>query len=281
MATADLPANAPVVSIEPPSRRLAVELQPLWEYRQLLYFLTWRDLKVRYKQTVLGATWALLQPLLTTIVFTIFFGHVAHLSSEGVPYAVFAFCGTLPWTYFSNTVTAGSNSVVASASIITKVYFPRLALPISSALGALVDFMCAAVLLAPLMAWYGIAPSARLAALPLFVALAAVAGLAVAVVFSALNVRYRDVKYVIPFLMQLWLFASPVAYSATTLAQPWRTIYAMNPMVGVVEGFRWSILGVGPAPGLVTGVSALATAFLLLAGVVYFTTVEKSIADVI
>lgn len=281
MTTADWPTNASVVSIEPPRRRLAVEVRPLWEYRQLLYFLTWRDLKVRYKQTVLGASWALLQPLLTTIVFTIFFGHVAHLSSEGVPYAIFAFCGTLPWTYFSNTVTTGSNSVVASASIITKVYFPRLALPISSALGALVDFLCAAVLLVPMMAWYGVAPSARLLALPLFVMLAAAAGLAVAVILSALNVRYRDVKYVIPFLMQLWLFATPVAYSAATLAEPWRTVYALNPMVGVVEGFRWSILGVGPAPGLVTAVSALATAFLLAAGIVYFAAVEKSIADVI
>lgn len=281
MATAEWPTTAPTVSIEPPRGRLSVELRPLWEYRQLVYFLTWRDLKVRYKQTALGASWAILQPVLTTIVFTIFFGRVAHLSSEGVPYALFAFAGTLPWTYFSNAMTTGSNSVVASASMITKVYFPRIALPISAVAGAMVDFLCAAVLLIPLLAWYGVAPTVRILALPLFFLLATAAALGVATILSALNVRYRDVRYLIPFLSQLWLFATPVAYSALSLGEPWKVLYGLNPMVGVVDGFRWSLLDAGRTPGWSTLVSAITCTVLLVWGAVYFRHVEQSIADVI
>lgn len=281
MASAEWPSTAPTVLIEPASRRLGIEVRPLWEYRQLLYFLTWRDLKVRYKQTALGASWAILQPVLTTVVFTIFFGRVAHLGSEGVPYALFSFAGTLPWTYFSNATTTGANSVVASASMITKVYFPRIALPISSVCGAIVDFVCAAILLVPLLAWYGVSPSVRILALPLFFLLGTVAALGTSISLAALNVRYRDIKYVIPFLTQIWLFATPVAYSATSLHQPWKAIYGLNPMVGVVDGFRWSILGIGAPPGASTLVSTLASLILLAWGAVYFRHVEQSIADVI
>jgi lipopolysaccharide transport system permease protein len=281
VATSEWPATVPVVSIEPARRSVSLELKPLWEYRQLLYFLTWRDLKVRYKQTALGATWALLQPLLTTIVFTIFFGRVAHVSSGGVPYLIFAFAGTLPWTYFANSVTTGAGSLVASASMITKVYFPRMALPISTLLGAGVDFVIAATLLVPLLAWYGIAPTPRFLALPLFFLLATTAALGTAFFLSALNVRYRDVRYLVPLLMQLWLFATPVAYSAASLREPWHTIYGLNPMVGVVEGFRWSILSTGPAPGTVTVASALAALAMLAGGAAYFHVVEQSIADLI
>lgn len=281
MATAEWPTTAPVVSIEPPRGRFAVDLRPLWEHRQLVYFLTWRDLKVRYKQTVLGASWALLQPVLTTIVFTIFFGRVAHLSSEGVPYVLFAFAGTLPWTYCSNATTTGSNSVVVSASMITKVYFPRIALPISSVIGAMVDFLCAATLLIPLLAWYSVTPTARLLALPLFFLLATATALGTSILLSALNVRYRDVKYVIPFLTQLWLFATPVAYSASSLGRPWKLLFGINPMVGVVDGFRWSLLATNRPPGFTMLVSVLAAAALLAVATMYFSRVEQSIADVI
>jgi homopolymeric O-antigen transport system permease protein len=280
--TADWPSIAPVVSIEPPSRRhLTIELGPLWEYRQLLYFLTWRDLKVRYKQTALGASWAILQPLLTTIVFATFFGRVAHLRSEGVPYFLFVFTGMLAWSYFSNAITAGSNSVVMSASMISKVYFPRIALPISSVLGAIVDFLCGFVFLVPLLAWYRAVPTIRILALPLFFLLATVVALGTAVMLAALSVRYRDVKYVIPFLTQLWLFATPVAYSAASLGQPWVLLYRLNPLVGVVDGFRWSLLGTGRSPDWSTLISACAGAALLVCGAAYFQRVDESMADVI
>jgi len=268
-------------TIVPPSGWFALDLAPTWEYRQLLFFLTWRDLKVRYKQTALGAGWAILQPLLATIIFTVFFGRVAHLSSEGVPYVIFAFAGTLPWTYFANAMTNGSNSLVAAASMITKVYFPRMALPISAVFGCAVDFLCAAVLLIPLMAWYGEAPTWRLLALPAFFLLATGAALGMALFLSALNVSYRDVKYVIPFLTQMWMFATPVVYSAANLKQPWRTLYGLNPMVGVVEGFRWAIIGTGPAPGLTTLASVGTTVVLLIGGAAYLRHVDQSMADVI
>jgi lipopolysaccharide transport system permease protein len=269
------------VEIEPARRRIAIEVRPLWEFRSLLYFFTWRDLKVRYKQTLLGASWAVLQPLLTTAVFAVFLGHVAHVSSQGAPYLIYAFTGMLPWTYFSSGVTMGSASLVASASIITKVYFPRITMPIASVLGCAVDFLCAATVLVPMMAWYGIAPSLRLLTLPLFLLLATVCTLGVAIFFAALNVRYRDVKYVIPFLVQIWLFASPVVYSAISLHQPWRVLYALNPMVGVINGFRWSILGVAPAPGLTTVLSLVVGAAMLLVGAAYLRAVDQSMPDVI
>jgi lipopolysaccharide transport system permease protein len=275
----------PTVTIAPPRGAIGFDLQPLWEYRQLLFFFTWRDLKVRYKQTVLGASWAILQPLLATIVFTIFFGRVAGIPSGGVAYLVFSFTGTLPWTYFSNALTNGSNSLVSAQTMISKIYFPRIALPISAVLGSAFDLLCAAVILIPIMAWYGIAPSLRLLTLPLFFLLASTAAFGMSFLLSALNVRYRDVKYVLPFLTQLWMFATPVVYVAK-LKQPWQTLYGLNPMVGVVDGFRWAIVGVGPqdkfpAPGLTTLVSVGSALVMLLAGAVYFRKADQSMADVI
>jgi lipopolysaccharide transport system permease protein len=273
--------DLPETLIEPGNRSLSLDLGPTWEYRQLLLFLTWRDLKVRYKQTVLGAGWAILQPLLATVIFAVFFGRVAHLSSEGVPYLFFAFAGTLPWTYFANAMTNGSNSLVAAAAMITKVYFPRMALPVSTVLGSAVDFLCAALLLVPMMIWYRETPSLRLLALPGFFLLATGIATGMALFLSALNVRYRDVKYVIPFLTQMWMFATPVVYSAMQLGQPWKTLYALNPMVAVVEGFRWSIIGTG---GLTAGtliVSVATTIGLLLIGALYLRHVDQSMADVI
>jgi len=260
---------------------VSLELDEVWAYRQLLFFLTWRDLKVRYKQTVLGAGWAILQPFLATIVFTVFFGRVANLSSEGVPYLIFAFAGTLPWTFVSNATTNGSLSLVNAAGMITKVYFPRMALPISAVLGSAVDFLCSAVLLIPIMAWYGFAPTPRLLALPLFFVLATAVAIGVGMILASLNVNYRDVKYVVPFFMQMWMFASPVVYSASGLSQPWSTLYAFNPMVGVIEGFRWSILGTGSGPGLTTLASVATTTVLLVVGAFYLRRVDESMADVI
>jgi homopolymeric O-antigen transport system permease protein len=275
----------PTVTIAPPRGAIGFDVGPLWEYRQLLFFFTWRDLKVRYKQTVLGASWAILQPLLATIVFTIFFGRVAGLKSGGVPYLVFSFSGTLPWTYFSNAMTNGANSLVSAQTMIAKVYFPRIALPISAVLGSAFDLLCAAVILVPIMAWYGVSPSLRLLTLPLFFLLASTAVFGMSFFLSALNVRYRDVKYVLPFLTQLWMFATPVVYLAK-LHHPWVTLYGLNPMVGVVEGFRWAIVGAGPqgafpAPGLTTLVSVGSALAMLVAGAAYFRKVDQSMADVI
>jgi lipopolysaccharide transport system permease protein len=281
MAVAEPGFDIPTVSIAPPRGALGLDLKPLWEYRQLLYFLTWRDLKVRYKQTVLGASWALLQPLLATIVFTVFFGKVAHLKSDGVPYMIFSFAGTLPWTYFSNAMTTGSNSLVSAASMITKVYFPRIALPISSVLGCAFDFLCAAVLIIPMMAWFGIDPTLRLLTLPLFFLLATVSALGMSFLLSALSVRYRDVKYVLPFLTQIWMFATPVVYSASSLREPWATLYGLNPLVGVINGFRWAIVGAGQAPGLTTAASVGTSLVMLVGGAVYLRRVDQSMADVI
>ena len=281
MASATQLSPVPTVLIQPPKRRLDLGLAELWEYRQLLYFLAWRDVKVRYKQTALGASWAILQPLAATIVFTIFLGHVAGLSSEGVPYALFTFVGLLPWTFFSAGVLNASTSVVSSASMITKIYFPRLALPISAVSGGAVDLACASLLLPPLMAYYGVAPTVRVVAFPLFLLVAAAAALGVGFSLAALNVRYRDVRYVVPLLVQLWLWATPVVYSASSIDQPWLTLYSLNPMVAPVEGVRWSILNVGPLPGWPTAVSCASAFVVLFLGLVHFRRAEHSFADVI
>jgi lipopolysaccharide transport system permease protein len=274
-------AGTPSVDILPARRSFVVDLGPLWEYRALLYFFTWRDLKVRYKQTLLGSGWAIIQPLLTTAVFAVFLGRIAHVASEGVPYLLFAFTGMLPWTYFQNAVANGSNTLVQSSAIITKVYFPRIAMPIASVLGYAVDLVCASVVLIPMMAYFGVVPTWRLVALPLFVLLCTVAAVGVALFLAALNVRFRDVKYIIPFLLQIWLFASPVVYSARSLGQPWKFIYALNPMVGVIDGFRWSILDVGHAFGLVTLLSVISALVMLFIGALFLQAVDQSMADVI
>ena len=257
----------------------SLRLKDLWEYRELLYFLVWRDIKVRYRQTVLGAAWAIIQPLFTMVVFAIFFGRLAKMPSDGVPYPLFAYAALVPWTFFANAMNQAANSLVGSANLITKVYFPRLVVPLASVLSGIVDFVFAFAVLLVLVPWYGGTFSFRLLYVPLFFLLAVATALAVALWLSALNVEYRDVRHTVPFLTQFWLFATPVAYPSSLLSEPWRTIYGINPMVGVVEGFRWAILHTGPAPGAILGVSSVTALVILIGGAYYFRRLERTFAD--
>jgi lipopolysaccharide transport system permease protein len=271
--------DAPVIRISPSRGWVSLRLRDLWEYRELLYFLVWRDVKVRYKQTILGAAWAIIQPLMTMVVFAVFFGRLAKVPSDGVPYPLFAFVALVPWTFFANALTHASNSLVLSSNLIRKVYFPRLSVPIASVLSAIVDFALAFAVLVLLLIWYGVGVSLKLLWLPLFVVQAIMTALAVALWLSALNVEYRDVRYAVPFMTQFWLFATPVAYPSSLLSEPWRTIYGLNPMVGVVEGFRWALLDTGAAPGPMLVVSSLACLVLLVGGAYYFRRLERTFAD--
>ncbi len=264
-----------------PSRGLRMpHLDDVWRYRGLLYFLIWRDIKVRYKQTALGAAWALVQPLMGMIVFTIFFGRLAKMPSDGLPYPVFSLAALVPWTYFSAALGAGSVSLAGYQHIISKVYFPRVLVPLAAVLVPVIDFLIAFVMLAGLMAWYHLLPGVTVLWLPAFTALAVATAAAASLWLSALNVRYRDVKYMMPFAIQLWMFATPVAYPASLVPERWRAWYGLNPMAGVIEGFRWVLLG-GPSPGPMTVVSALVVTVALLTGAVYFRSVEGTFADVI
>jgi lipopolysaccharide transport system permease protein len=266
--------------IEPPRGLAAVPLRELWAYRELLYFLVWRDVKVRYKQTAIGAAWAIVQPLLTMVVFSVIFGAFAGIPSDGVPYPVFTFAALLPWQLFANALTGAGNSLVGSQNLITKVYFPRLLVPLAAVLGGLVDFAVAFAILLGLMAWFGVMPTAAVVTLPLFVLLALAAALAAGLWLSALNVRYRDVRYTIPFLTQLWMYATPVVYPSSIVPEPWRALLGLNPLAGVVEGFRWALLG-APAPGPLLWVSVAVVAALLAGGLIYFQRMESSFADVV
>lgn len=266
--------------LEPPSGWAPFELGELWRYRQVVYFLTWRDLKVRYKQTALGVGWAVVQPLLTTLVFTVFFGHVAHVSAGSGPYPLFVFCGLLPWTLFSSGVGQASNSLVGNANMITKIYLPRLALPLSAIAGIALDFLLAAVVLGGMLAYYGVSVSPSIALAPVFVLLALAATTGVGTLLAAVNVRYRDVRFLVPFLIQIWLFASPIAYSADAIHGWLRTLYGLNPMAGAITGFRWSLIG-GVPPGPMVAVSTVVTVAVLVAALVYFRRAEASFADVI
>jgi lipopolysaccharide transport system permease protein len=282
-AVGDMPGEPDLsVTIIRPSRGwVSLGLPELWQYRELLYFLVWRDIKVRYKQTVLGAAWAILQPVLTMVVFSLFFGRLDGLHPAGVPYPLFSFVALVPWTFFANGLSQSSNSLVGSANLIKKVYFPRLVVPSSAVLSGGVDFALAFIVLLGMMIYFGVQPTLNILWMPAFLLLALATALGAGLWLSALNVEFRDVRYVVPFLTQLWLFASPVIYASTVLTEPWRTIYALNPMVGVIEGFRWALLGVGSAPGLLVGVSALAALALLISGVFYFRRMEKTFADVV
>src|SRR5438093_4244477 len=242
-------ADLPVFFIKPESGLASLGLKEVWEYRELLYFLTWRDIKVRYKQTVLGAAWAIIQPFFMMVVFSLFFGRLAHVPSDGISYPVFAYCALLPWQLFAHSLIESSNSLVANERLITKVYFPRLVVPISAVLGGVVDFLIAFAILLVMMAYYGIRPTAAIITLPLFLLLTVATALAVGLWLSALNVQYRDVRYTIGFLTQFWLFATPVAYSSSIVPARWRALYGLNPMAGVVEGFRWALLGKSEGPG--------------------------------
>ena len=270
-----------VIEIEPSRGWAALDLQGVWEYRELVWFLIWRDIKVRYKQASLGIAWAVIQPVMTMLVFTLIFGRLAQLPSDGFPYPVFTFTALLPWQLFSGALTGSANSVVNSASLISKVYFPRLVIPIASVMATLVDFSISFGVLLGLMAWYGISLRLAVVVLPLLVMLALAIALAVGLWASALNVRYRDVRHVMPFVVQFWLLASPVAYSTSLITSPvWRAVYSLNPMVGVIEGFRWAVLGSTP-PSVLVVPSVLVTGVLLAGGLVFFRRTEASFADVI
>ncbi|MBE2272204.1 MAG: ABC transporter permease [Anaerolinea sp.] len=259
---------------------VALKLYELWEYRDLLFFLTWRDISVRYKQTVLGAAWAVIQPLFSMVIFSVFFGGLAQMPSDGVPYPIFSYAALLPWTFFANALSNASNSLVGNANLISKVYFPRLIIPISNVLGGLVDFAIAFIVLLIMMLVFRIVPTMAIILLPFFLLLALITALGVGLWLSALNVQYRDIRYAVPFLVQALMFASPVVYSSTLLEEPWRTLYGINPMVGVIEGFRWALLGTTP-PGPIIFVSALAACLLLVSGLFYFRRMEKNFADVV
>jgi lipopolysaccharide transport system permease protein len=271
----------PRTSIEPPRGWQALEWREFWAYRELLFFLTWRDIKVRYKQTVLGAVWAILQPVLTMVVFSIIFGRLAKLPSEGLPYPVFTFTALLPWQLFSFALTSSSNSLIESQNLITKVFFPRLIVPIASTIAGLVDFAIAFVVLLGMMFYYRITPQVYIWTLPLFLLLALASALAVGLWLSALNVKYRDIRYVVPFLAQFWMYATPVAYSSQLIPEQWHWLYSLNPMTGVVEGFRWALLGKSALNLPFLLLSAVVVLIFLVSGLYYFKRVESGFADVI
>jgi lipopolysaccharide transport system permease protein len=270
----------PILEIRPTKGFLSLNLGEIWNYRELLYFLVWRDIKVRYKQTALGAAWAIIQPVMTMIVFSVFFGRLAKVPSDGIPYPVFAYTALLPWQLFAFALTESSNSLVGSQNLITKVYFPRLVIPLASVLAGLVDFFIAFIVLLGLMMFYGIRPTVSVVWLPLFILLALATALSVGLWFSALNVKYRDVRYTIPFLSQIWMFATPVAYPSSLIPQPWRAWSGLNPMAGVVEGFRWALLGNASNPGLLLWISTGAVLLLLVGGLFYFRRMESTFADI-
>ena len=280
-AASGVGAGRGVLRVEPSRGWVSLKLGELWAYRELLYFLVWRDIKVRYKQTALGALWAVIQPFFTMVVFSLFFGRLAGVKSDNVPYPIFAYAALVPWTFFANGLSESSNSLVGSANLIKKVYFPRLAVPAAAVLAGLVDFAIAFAVLVCMMLYYGVGLTANVLWLPVFLLLALATALGAGLWLSALNVQFRDVRYVVPFAVQFWLFATPIAYPSSLLPEPWRTLYGLNPMAGVVEGFRWALLGTETRPGAMAALSALAALLLLVGGAFYFRRMEKTFADVV
>ena len=279
-ASQSVPA-IPLVSIEATRGWLSLGLEELWPYRELLYFLIWRDIKVRYKQTAIGAGWAIFQPMMTVLIFTAVFRNIGNVSSEGFPYPIFALAALLPWNLFSGALSRSSVSVVAESNLISKVYFPRLIVPLSATMSGLLDFCIAFVLLLGMMWWYSIAPTFRILMLPVFLSLALTTAFALGLWLSAINVRYRDVGHAIPFLVQMWLFASPVAYSVREIPEKWRLLYSLNPLAGVVEGFRWALLGLERPDFRVIATSAAVVLVLLFTGIVHFKRMEQTFADIV
>jgi lipopolysaccharide transport system permease protein len=271
----------PTFVIQPPRGLGSLDVAALWEYRELLYFLVWRDVKVRYKQTFIGASWAIFQPAMTMAIFTVVFGNFAKIPSDGLPYAVFAYTALLPWTYFSTALSRSGTGLVSNANLITKVYFPRLIIPLASVIAPAVDFLFAFLLLLGLMAWFGIVPTWGILVLPLFFLLAMITALAIGLWLAPLNARYRDVGHTIPFVTQFWMFASPVVYPVSLIPESWRLLYSLNPMVGVIEGFRWALLGKGATDFSPMLVSVAVVLVLLIGGVVFFKRMERTLADVI
>lgn len=282
MPNSDLGKHAlPIVVIQPTKGWIAINAKELWDYRELLYFLVWRDIKLRYKQTVLGAAWAIIQPFMMMVVFSVFFGGLAGVPSDGIPYPVFAYTALLPWYLFAYALTESGNSLVNNQQLITKVYIPRLLIPLSAVLSGLPDFGIGFIVLLALMLYFHITPTSAVVILPLLLVLVLGTAFGVGLWMSALNVQYRDVRHVIPFVTQFWLFATPVAYPSSLVPDQWRLIYGLNPMTGVVEGFRWALLGrINDVGGLVF-ISCFAVAMLLLSGLAYFQRMEKTFADVV
>jgi len=273
-------SSIPTTVIQPWRGRIPINLGELWAYRELLYFLTWRDIKVRYKQTILGFTWAILQPFMMMVVFSLFFGNLLKVPSEGIPYPLFNYAAVLPWTLFAQGITRSSESLVANINMVQKVYFPRLIMPLASILSPLVDFAIAFVILIGIMFYFGYPPTLSILWLPVFIILVLITALGVGLWLSVINVKYRDVRYAVPFLTQLWLFASPVVYASSLLPQKFQAIYGLNPMAGVIEGFRWALLGTDP-PGSLIAISVTIVLVILISGVFYFRKSEKNFADVI
>ena len=282
-------SDLPLIHLKPTKGWVSLKLYDLWNYRELLFFFTWRDLKIRYKQTVLGASWAIIQPFLTMVVFSLFFGRLAQIPSEGVPYPLFSYAALVPWTFFANGILQGANVLVNNSDMIRKIYFPRLTMPIATVFAGLVDFLLAFIVLLGMIFAYHVIPSANYDAeitltilwLPLFLLLALVTTLGVTFWLSAMNAQFRDVRYVVPFLVQLWLFLTPIAYPSSLVDMPWRLLYGLNPMAGVVEGFRWVLLGTDTAPGPMIIVSTVTAIILLITGAFYFRKMERVMADVI
>ncbi|MCJ7548583.1 MAG: ABC transporter permease [Anaerolineae bacterium] len=280
-ATQEVTALLPVTRIRPSKGWVAINLRELWQYRDLLFFLAWRDISVRYKQTIMGAAWAIIQPFFSMLVFSLFFGQLAKLPSDGVPYPIFSYAALLPWQYFANAMRLSSDSLVSSSALLTKVYFPRLVIPLSSVIPPAVDFAIAFVVLLGMMAVYRIVPTWNALWLPAFMLLALITALGVGLWLSAMNVQYRDIRYAVPFLVQFWMFASPVTYSSSLVPAQWRWLYGLNPMAGVIEGFRWALLGTETGPGPLTLASAIMALVLLVSGAFYFRRMEKTFADVV
>lgn len=271
----------PCTTIEPTKGWHGLGLRELWEYRELLFFLSWRDIKVRYKQTVLGVVWAIIQPVFAMVVFSLFFGRLARIPSDGIPYPLFSYCALLPWQLFAYSLTESSNSLVANERLITKVYFPRLVIPISTVFAGLLDFAIAFCVLLVMLFFYGVEPGWAIAILPAFLLLAIVTALGVGLWLSALSVRYRDVRYTLTFIVQIWLFLSPVAYSSSLVPAGWRPLYGLNPMAGVIDGFRWALLGTANAPGASLWVSLVMAGLILTGGLFFYRRMEKSFADLV
>jgi lipopolysaccharide transport system permease protein len=269
------------IYIKPSTGLTALNLRDLWVYRELVYFMVWRDIKVRYKQTILGAAWAVIQPVLTMLVFNFIFGSIAKVPTDGIPYPIFSYTALLPWGLFVAALNNASRSLTSNTSMVQKIYFPRLVLPLASVLGGLVDFAIAFLILIVMMIYYKVTPTAAIWTLPLFILLTIVAALGVALWLSAINVQYRDVNYVLPFLTQFWLFLTPVAYSAKVISDKWQFVYSLNPMAGVVNGFRWALLGTNTGPGLYMAVSVCIALIFLISGLFYFRSMERTFADLI
>jgi len=279
-AVAESLPDEPLIRIRPSGRWAALNLKSLWAYRELLYFLTWRDVKVRYKQTALGAAWAVMQPLFTMLIFTLFFGRLAGMPSDGIAYPLFAYAALLPWTFFSNAVTNSGNSLVGNANLITKVYFPRMIIPGAAVVAGVVDFLIAFVLLAAMMIYYNVAPTWNLLMLPALVAMTSLLALGIGMILSALNVKYRDIRYALPFMIQLWMFASPIIYPVSLLPEKWRWLITLNPLTGIIEAFRSSLFGLA-FDWVSLGISTLIIAGVLVYSAYSFRKMEKSFADVV